>query len=314
MHGFTLLGNQTLRRPMHHHKRDWHNYNKHLVNRGKLHFWIKLDTQWNAPKSKKNSHPFIYADELIKAMLYLRFKFHLTLREVEGFCTSLMEICQKTEKVPCYTQVCRRMKTLILPKKLLEKRNVTDIVLDTTGLKVHGAGEWRAKRYGGKARWRKLHLAMDLKTRKLTIAEVTDEYRHDTTYLEQALQETNKRKGQVLIDGIADSGRCYELTQKYNKELITPPKQGAVIRKEDCYRRRNEAVKLIRGLGGDRVARSIWGKLVGYNRRVEVESMMARWKGLYGGELRSRTEERMVKEVKIKALMINEMIGKEKNV
>ena len=80
---------------------------------------------------------------------------------------------------------------------------MTDIVLDTTGLKIYGAVEWRAKRYGGKARWRKLHLAMDLKTGKLTIAEVTDEYKHDTTYLKQALEEMSKRKGRVLIDGIA---------------------------------------------------------------------------------------------------------------
>jgi hypothetical protein len=300
---------------MHHHKRDWNKYNKELVNRGKLHFWINLKTSWQAPKkSKKNGHPFVYADEAIKAMLYLRFKFHFTLREVEGFFISLMEITQNCEKVPCYTQVCRRMKTLKVPQKLLDKQHVTDIVLDTTGLEVYGAGEWRAKRYGGKARWRKLHLAMDLKTGKLTIAEVTDEYKHDTTYLQQALEETNKRKGYVLIDGIADSGKSYKLTERHNKELLTPPKQGAVIRQEECYRRRNEAVRIIRGLGGDREARSIWGKLVGYNRRVEIESMMARWKGLYGGELRSRTEERMVKEVKIKALMINKMIGKEKNV
>ena len=312
--GLRFLATKLQGGPMHHHKRDWNKYNKELVNRGKLHFWINLNTKWKAPKSKKNGHPLVYADEAIKAMLYLRFKFHFTLREVEGFFISLMEIAQKCEKVPCYTQVCRRMKTLSLPQKFLEKRNVTDIVLDTTGLKIYGAGEWRAKRYGGKARWRKLHLAMDLKTGKLTIAEVTDEYKHDTTYLKQALEEMSKRKGRVLIDGIADSGRCYELSQRYNKELITPPKQGAVIRQEECYKRRNEHVRVIRGLGGDREARSIWGKLVGYNRRVEVESMMARWKGMYGGDLKSRSEARMVKEVKIKALIINEMIGKEKNV
>ncbi|MGH9857187.1 MAG: IS5 family transposase [Acidobacteriota bacterium] len=297
---------------MHHHKRDWINYNKQLVNRGKIHFWIRPDTQWKGPRNKKNGHPFVYADEAIKAMLYIRFKFHLSLRELEGFFISLMEICQRIQKVPCYTQVCRRMKTLSLPQKLLEKRAVTDIVLDTTGLKVYGAGEWRAKRYGGKARWRKLHLAMDLKTGKLTIAEVTDEYKHDTTYLEKALKEGNTKKGKILVDGIADSGRCYELAQKHNKELITPPKRGAVLRKEEGYKKRNEAIKIIRGLGGDELARSIWGKLVGYNRRVEIESMIARWKGLYGGDLKSRTEERIIKEVKIKALMINEMIIREK--
>jgi len=297
---------------MQYHKRDWNQYNKQLVNRGKLNFWIKPDLLWQAPRKKKNGHPFVYADEAIKAMLYIRFKLHLSLRELQGFFISLMEINKKNEKVPCYTQICRRMKSLKLPQKLVDKRGVTDIVLDTTGLKVYGAGEWRVKRYGGKARWMKIHLAIDAKTGQLILAEASEEYKHDTTYLEKALKAANCRKGRVLIDGIGDSKRCYELTRRYKKELITPPKSGAVLRKEESYARRNEAVKIIRGLGGDMLARAIWGKLVGYNRRVEVESAIARWKGLYGGSISSRSEERISKEVTIKALMINEMIGQSK--
>lgn len=297
---------------MQYHKRDWNKYNKQLVNRGKLNFWIKPNTLWRAPRKKKNGHPLVYADEAIKAMLYIRFKLHLSLRELQGFFISLMEISKKNEKVPCYTQICRRMKTLSLPQKLLDKRRVTDIVLDTTGLKVYGAGEWRAKKYGGKARWIKIHLAIDSKTGKIILAEASEEYKHDTTYLEKALKAGNRRRGKLLIDGIGDSGKCYELAQRYNKELITPPKSGAVLRQEECYRRRNEAVKIIRGLGGDKLARSIWGKLVGYNRRVEIESGIARWKVLYGGSLSSRSEERIKKEVTLKAMMINEMISQSK--
>lgn len=81
-------------------------------------------------------------------------------------------------QVPCYTQLCRRMRTLSLSEELLNK--VADIVLDTTGLKIHGEGEWRAKKYGGKKSWRKLHLALDPKSRKLVLAEV----KHQLAYLE----------------------------------------------------------------------------------------------------------------------------------
>ncbi len=52
------------------------------------------------------------------------------------------------------------------------------------------------------------------------------------------------------------------------------------MRKEDGYEPRNDAIKVIGGLGNDRIARSIWAKMVGYNRRVLAESMMARWKKL----------------------------------
>ncbi len=124
------------------------------------------------------------------------------------------------------------MKTLQLPAELLQKKNITDIALDTTGLKVYGEGEWRAEKYGGKKRWKKLHLALDLDSGQLIIAEITDEYVHDTTYLEHALKAGGKRRGNMLVDGIADSGKCYRLARKYNKTLYTPPKQGAVLGKK----------------------------------------------------------------------------------
>jgi hypothetical protein len=200
------------------------------------------------------------------------------------------------------------MKTLQLPTDLLTKKNITDIALDTTGLKVYGEGEWRAEKYGGRKRWKKLHLALDPESGKLIIAEITDEYVHDTTYMEKALQSAGRRQGKILIDGIADSGTCYQLARKYNRVLLTPPKRGAILRKEIGYESRNDAIRIIRGLGNDQTARSIWAKLVGYNRRVVAESMMARWKRLYGGDLKSRCAQRCKIEVKLKAMLINVMI------
>lgn len=295
---------------MQHHIRDWQHYNKQLVNRGKIHFWVRRETfkNWHARRKKKNGHPFVYGDELIKAMSCIRFKFHLSLRETEGFFLSLTKLIKRRLQVPCYTQVCRRMKALSLPKELLEKKGVTDIVLDTTGLKVYGEGEWRAEKYGGRKAWKKLHLALDPRSGKLILAEISDEYVHDTAFLEKTLQMASRRSGKALMDGIADSRRCYELAKKYNKALLTPPKRGAVFRKENGYEKRNDAIKIIRGLGGDKLARSIWAKLVGYNRRVIAESMMSRWKRLYGGVLKSHCDTRKKIEIKLKAMMINEMI------
>jgi Transposase DDE domain len=294
-----------------HHKRDWKKYNKQLINRGKINFWAhpKVLERWKGKNEGKACRPLVYSDELIKAISYIRFKFHLSLRETEGFFWSLVGLVQMVVKIPCYTQICRRMKCLKFPPELLAKRNVTDIVLDTTGLKVYGPGEWCTKKYGGKRKWKKLHLALDPKSGKLVLAELTNEYVHDTTYLEKALQRSNRTRGKVLIDGIADSRRCYCLTRRYNKTLLTPPKTGAVFRKEKELQGRNDAVRIIRGFGGDRMARSIWSKLVGYGRRSAVESMVSRWKRLLGSSLRSRCDRRKEIEVRLKAEMINQMIG-----
>jgi len=201
------------------------------------------------------------------------------------------------------------MKRLQLPAELFAKKNVTDIILDTTGLKVHGAGEWRAEKYGGGKRWKKLHLALDPESGKLVLAELTDEYVHDTCFLGTVLKKSNGKKGKVLIDGIADSRRCYELARRSNKTLLTPPKRGAVLRNEVVLKGRNDAIRVIRGLGNDRTARSIWAKLTGYNRRVIVESMMSRWKRVHGAALKSRCEQRQKVEIGLKAEMINQMIG-----
>jgi hypothetical protein len=288
--------------------RNWSQYNKALINRGKIDFWIDVKALGKQPqKIKKNGHPFVYANLLILAMSYIRFKFHLSLRKTQGYFMSVMTFIGLKE-VPCYTQLCRRFKTLSLPAKLLDRRKVTDIVLDTTGLKVYGEGEWRAEKYGGKKRWKKLHLAIELHTGKLVFSTLSHEHVHDTTYLEKVLQMSNRRKGKILIDGIGDTQKCYELAERYNKGLLTPPKKGAVIRPERVFDRRNDAVKIIKGLGGDDLAKMIWSKLIGYSKRVVVESAVARWKRLYGGEIKSRTEERMAKEISIKSLMINRMI------
>lgn len=143
---------------------------------------------------------------------------------------------------------------------------------------------------------------------KLILSEITDEYTHDTKYLEKALLRANRRNGKVLFDGIADSKRCYEIARRHCKHLLTPPKKGAILRKESGYEERNNTIQIIKGLGGDSQAKSIWSKLVGYNRRVIVESMMSRWKRLFGGSLKSTCNKRRMIEVQLKARMINTMI------
>lgn len=293
-----------------HHKRDWSKYNRTLVNRGNINLWVTPQAleNWAAKKEKKNGHPFVYGNELIKGMCYIRFKFHLSLRETEGFFLSLMNCIDISFKAPCYTQLCRRMKKLPLPKHLLKTKHVTDIVIDTTGLKVYGAGEWRGHRYGSQKRWKKLHLALEPRSGKLVFAKMTNEHVHDTHYIEEALQRMNRKHGRVLFDGIADSRRCYETAQKYNKRLLTLPKKGAVLRRESEYADRNDAIRIIHGLGGDRLAKSLWGKLVGYSRRVIIESMISRWKQLFSGRLKSVCDECREIEVHLKSMMINKMV------
>ena len=92
------------------HKRDWIQYNRQLVNRGKINFWIapEIFKNWNASKEGRACRSLLYSDELIHTMCDIRFKFHLSLRETEGFFVSLIALMKEIVKeVPCYTQFCR---------------------------------------------------------------------------------------------------------------------------------------------------------------------------------------------------------------
>lgn len=300
---------------MPHHKRDWSKYNKDLVNRGSINLWIpkKALKSWKAKKLKKSGRPFFYSETLIEALLTIRYRYHLSLRETEGFFRSLLKFT-KLKQIPSYTQICRRGKKLQLPENLMRKQSVTDIIMDTTGLKLYGEGEWCKKRYGGRAKWVKLHVAIDMKSGKLILAEASDEREHDTSLLKKALSKGNKKKGKVLFDGIADSKKCYESCRRRGKRLLTPPQKGAVFRKEKGYEERNETLKIIKGLGGDEMARSLWGKLSGYSARSRIEGEISRWKRLLEGGVRSRNWESVKKEVQMKAMILNKMRDEMKRV
>jgi hypothetical protein len=142
----------------------------------------------------------------------------------------------------------------------------------------------------------KLHVAIDQQSGKLFLAALNKETSHDTSCLEKALRLCNRRKGKVLFDGIADSKRCYELCERYNKVLLIPPGRRAILRQKPGYRLRNEALKQIRGLGGDELARSLRVKRTGYSRRSEIESTILKWKRVLGADQKSKNLKIFIKK------------------
>lgn len=109
------------------------------------------------------------------------------------------------------------------------------------------------------------------------------------------------------MDGAADSSWLYKLCWEEGIDLLTRPQKNARKRAEPWMDKRNDRLLEILGLGGDKIAKSIWGKLSGYSRRVTVESAIARWKRLYGGHLQSRCPANQNFEVKMKAHILNKM-------
>ena len=145
--------------------RNWKQYNDALVRRGSLTLWVDQD---DAPRrgdirGRPSGGPSSeYSDLAIECLLTLRAVYHLTLRATEGFARSLFELMGVDLPVPDYTTLCRRAATvrITLPKKA---DGPLHLVLDSTGLKVYGEGEWKVRQHGYSKRrtWLKLHLAVD---------------------------------------------------------------------------------------------------------------------------------------------------------
>lgn len=264
---------------------------------------------WHALRVKRNGHPQVYSNEAILLLLILKTVYRLTYRSLQGFVTSLFSRENLPLAVPSYSQICRRAKSLSSPR--LSSRRPRAIVIDSTGLKIYGEGEWLAKKHGISKRhtWKKLHVAMCATSQELVAVEVTDATVTDGEVLPRLLQACPGSMREVIADGAYDTKSCYQAIHQAGAIGIIPPRKTASydLVTSDSWSHRNQSVLEIQVLGNDSVARKIWKKSRGYHRRSLVETAMYRYKQLTGDKLSSRQASAWLSEVFIKSLIINKM-------
>lgn len=293
---------------------NWSQYNKALVKRGSINIWIEESSlrEWfSSIHTGKAGRPAIFSDEAILMLLMLRERFNLTLRALEGFAKSIFELMGLTIAVPSYTQICRRAKTLHKKIKRLNKHNPKHIILDSTGLKVYGEGEWKVRTHGKSKRriWRKLHLAIDAETQDCVAFELTT---HSVGEAKPAARILNKIPGRlksVRGDGAYDPNIVRETTYKKGARAIIPPPRHASIKgaKDGWVRDRDEDIAAIYALGDRDTGRRPWKEKVDYFKRSLIEMAILRMKKMFGEGLKSRLLETQRTETLCKCLIMNKM-------
>jgi hypothetical protein len=195
--------------------------------------------------------------------------------------------------------------------KRLTKRTITDLVIDSTGLKVYGEGEWKVRQHGYSKRrtWRKLHLAICPDSNEILFVKLTDNKTSDHNIYPQFLKQTPKTIKRTYADGAYDRVMCYKANFNHGSSPIILPQRNARYRANapKYLQDRNNALLEMRGLGGDDDARKLWKKLKDYHRRSLAETGMYRFKTLFGGNLKSRTFQGQQSEVYIKSKALNAM-------
>lgn len=144
--------------------RNWREYDRGLIARGDLTVWLSPDLAWHAPEGTgKRGRPRIFSDTAIQCVLTLKVLFHLPLRAAQGLVGSLLRLARLDWPVPHYSTLSRRQRDLTVVIPCRPRGEPLHLVVDSTGVKVLGEGEWKVRRHGADRRrvWRKVHLAID---------------------------------------------------------------------------------------------------------------------------------------------------------
>lgn len=289
--------------------RNWREYNRTLIRRGSLTVWMDqaaLDT-WHYQGPTQWGGQYVYSDAAIQFLLTLRAVFHLPLRAAQGMAGSLFELMGLALAVPHYSTLSRRAADLKVDLSR-KSEGPLHLVLDSTGLKVYGEGEWKVRKHGysGRRTWRKLHLAIDAETHEIQAVMVTEAGADDAEMVEPLLEPIDREVASAAADGAYDKRKVYRVLEPRTDTIRIPPRSNAKIWKHGNSAgpplARDENLRAIRRSG-----RTAWKREVGYHIRSLAETGVFRLKTIFGSGLASRRLECQVTEGAIRCRALNLM-------
>ena len=297
---------------------NWSSYNRALVARGSLTVWIddSFWPQWYAHRPSQRGAQFVYSDSTIEWMLTMRVLFGLPLRQTQGFIQSLLDLMGLVLAVPDYSTLSRRQGALAvgLPKKQPDRpANPMHLVVDSTGLKVYGEGEWKVRQHGWTKRrtWRKLHVGVNEATGEVVAQTLTSHRIDDASQVVDLLTQVDEAVAAVGGDGAYDRQKVFDA-------LATPPSGPSIqpiiaLRKDAKIQQhgngkgpplaRDEILRAMRRKG-----RKGWKQESGYHRRSLAETLIYRYKHLIGGTLKARSQANQQVESRLGCAILNRMI------
>jgi hypothetical protein len=289
---------------------NWAAYDAALRQRGSLTVWFTeaAIAAWRAePRTTPGGQPHYSALAILTA-LTLRAVFRLALRQTEGLIGSILHLLGLDLAVPDHTTLSRRGETLQVPRPRPAGEPV-HLLVDSTGLRLCGPGEWLVEKHGTRTRrsWRKLHIGVDADTARIIAVELTGNETDDGSQAGPLLDQVTGPVASFTADGAYDRDDVYGAVAERHPEaaVVVPPRTGAVPSgaAETVPRQRDRHLRCIAEQG-----RMGWQKASGYNRRALAEAAVSRYKRVIGDALRSRTDRRRATEVAIAVQALNRML------
>ena len=290
---------------------NWAEYDASLRRRGNLTVWLTDEAvaAWRAePRTTPGGQPH-YSALAITTALTLRMVFGLALRQTEGLIGSVIELLGLDLAVPDHSTLSRRAKTLAVPRLRRAGTGPLHLLVDSTGLKLGGAGEWLIEKHGTFRRrsWRKLHIGVEAVSGEIVAVLVTRKDIDDAAMAGALLDQIADPIATFTADGGYDQDQVSQaVTERHpDATVIVPPRAGAVASAsaETAPTQRDRHLRMIADRG-----QMAWQKASGYNRRAKVEASIGRYKRVIGDALRSRTDQTEATEVALAAAALNRML------
>jgi len=284
---------------------NWKDYNTALKARGSLLIWLDKDMCWHGSASGKRGRRPKYSEAAIQFCLTIKGLFNLALRQAMGMAQSLLKLAGLDWQVPDFSTVSRRQKHLSVTIAAQTTTSGLHLLVDSTGIKMLGEGEWKTKKHGADYRrqWRKVHLGIDAATLEIRAIEVTDNATGDAPILPCLLDQipVDESVASVSGDGAYDTKGCHEAIAQRGAQAIIPTRKNAKPWKDQRpgAKARNDILAATRRLG-----RKIWKKWSGYHQRSLVETKMRCFK-LLGERVMARDFDRQVAELQVRAAILN---------
>jgi len=220
---------------------NWPAYDASLRQRGSLTVWFSDEAieAWAAePRTTRGGQPWYSALAILTA-LTLRAVFRLAYRQAERLIGSIISLLGLGLRVPDHTTLSRRAATLEVPRP--QRSGSTDaggeaepmhLLVDSTGLKLCGAGEWLVEKHGTRTRrsWRKLHLGVDADTGRIVASALSGHDADDGAQVDRLLDQVEGSMASFTGDGGYDQDRVYDSVAERHPAaaVIVPPRATAV--------------------------------------------------------------------------------------
>ncbi len=291
---------------------NWREYDASLRGRGSLTVWFTDEAiaSWKAePRTTRGGQP-TYSGMAILTALTLRAVFRLALRQTEGLIGSVMSLLGLDLAVPDHSTLSRRAATVEVPRpRACPGAGPLHLLVDSTGLKLCGAGEWLHEKHGTRVRrsWRKLHLGVDADTGRIVASLLTTRDVDDGSQVGPLLDRIEEPLASFTGDGAYDQeGVTASIGSRHpDAAIIVPPRSTAVPSEaaETAPTQRDRHLRAIAEHG-----RMAWQAASGYTRRARAETAMSRFKRVIGDALRSHADERRATEVEVAVHVLNRML------